>query len=145
MTNKDLDRLLEFCIVNPFSDHEEKEFESLKAKLEGELEKAEKFDSIMDTNAVMQWSQSTTKKFKATMELNRKLEQENKQLKEENQRMNMDLLATTKELIKSKETLMERNNQLINKKQKLEKIEKFADISTGIVHLTLKEILESKE
>ena len=63
-----------------------------------------------------------------------KLEQENKQLKEENVRLSFTRQCSSK--------LREDN---LNLKQKLEKIEKFADISTGIVHLTLKEILESKE
>ncbi len=135
MTNKDLDRLLELPRLiedletstrqsreeyeRPDTVGEQRiielkaEYKSLKAKLEGELEKAEKLDECLrNPNEVMQWSGNTISRYHLQISKNELLELENKQLKEENVRLSFTRQCSSK--------LREDNDNL---KQKLEKIE----------------------
>ncbi len=133
----DLDRLLSIQRTRDYYDDgdiDKEEYESLKAKLEEDLEKAVKWDN-------------TTKKgwIQITQELYDKLEQEIKQLKEENVRLSFTRQCSSK--------LREDN---LNLKQKLEKIKEFSNFMEKSALMEggnnpylnnfedLKEILESK-
>ncbi|KKN55026.1 hypothetical protein LCGC14_0586270 [marine sediment metagenome] len=132
MTNKDLDRLLELTRKQQKNGamvrDDWKELESLKAKLEGELEKAEKLD---DKNYLLI--------HKEVIEKYSKLEQEIKQLKE---KLVGETLANS--VINAKH-----RREIISLKQKLEKIKelekKYHNMNYSTFSKSLKEILEEKK
>ncbi len=135
MTNKDLDRYAELDRLDYEPDYnyilnedEKKELESLKAQLEGELEKAEKYNIHGINGCQAVWNEKL------------KVEQENKQLKEEVE----DLKIGSNNLRNHIVSVEEENNNL---KQKLEKIKKWftKNDNKGIGNKDwqeLKEILE---
>ncbi len=134
MTNKDLDRLLELIDKEwNFTFKDEKEYKSLKVKLEGELEKAKKWDKRMRCDRCKRFLSNGCN---CIVEL----EQENKQLKEELEHYKIhdeDLikLVTTHQLVSIEEYQ--------NLKQKLEKIEELLDtMGKHDIHYELRDKLK---
>jgi len=115
MTNKDIERLLVFFDDN---DMTWDEYASLKAKLEGELEKAKKYDDLMKANSeIVQNNISHTQ-----------ILQENKQLQDSIEDLKNELKVKEWYVIAKdqEQRIIKKNHELNNLKQKLEKYEVLA-------------------